>query len=147
MPDVESTGWLSRLGKALGGVLIGAVMFFGSFPLLLWNEHNAVATAKSLEEGAAACLDVPADKVDDANEGKLVHVSGDATTAETLKDDLFGVSASALKLARKVEIYQWEERTEKKNEKKVGGREVTKTYRTTTTRSGSRNPSTPAHVS
>jgi hypothetical protein len=128
MPDVEYEGWGSRLVKSLGGIVIGALLFLVSFPVLFWNEGRAVHRAQSLDEGAAACIAVNADKVDAANNGKLVYVSGEATTAETLTDPQFGVSAKALKLERTVEIYQWVERSESKKERKTGGGEVTTTY-------------------
>jgi hypothetical protein len=124
MADIETVGWGSRLGKSLVGALIGVVLFVVAFPLLIWNEYNSVQTIRALEEGAGQCVSVPADKVDDANEGKLVHTTGEATTPETLKDVQFGVSANALKLTRTVEIYQWTERSETKTEKQAGGKEV-----------------------
>jgi hypothetical protein len=67
--------------------------------------------------------------VDSANEEKLVHLSGTATTDETLADSAFGVSATALRLSRNVEMYQWVEKVETKKTKKAGGKEeTTKTY-------------------
>src|SRR5207248_2893047 len=62
-------------------------------------------------------------KLDPANEGKLVYVSGDATIAETLQDPVFKISVPALKLTREVEIYQWTERSETKTESQLGGKE------------------------
>ncbi len=128
MPEVTYTGWGGRLGKSIGGVIIGVVCFLGSFVLLFLNEGNAVHMARTLEEGVGACVDASADKVDEGNEGKLVHLSGKATTDETLKDDTFGVSAVALKLERKVEIYQWVESSKSETVKQVGGGEKTTTY-------------------
>src|ERR1700678_565941 len=120
MAEIEYTGMGSRLGKSCLGVVIGIVLFLISFPLLFWNEGRAVHRARTLAEGKAAGVDVSPDKVDEANEGKLVHVSGEATPAEppleTLTDPVFGVSAKALELKRTVEIYQWTETT--KTEKK-----------------------------
>jgi hypothetical protein len=128
MPEVEYVGWGSRLVKSIGGVLVGIVLFLVAFPLLFWNEGRAVHRDRSLEEGASACVSVNPDKVDEANEGKLVYVAAEATTPETLTDPQFGVSAKALKLMRKVEIYQWVQRSETKTEKQLGGGEVKKTY-------------------
>src|SRR5262245_35985022 len=128
MADIETTGYGSRLAKAVVGALIGVVLFLVAFPLLIWNEYQSVKRIRALEEGAGVCASVAPDKVEDANEGKLVHTTGQATTAETLKDDQFGVSANALKLKRTAEIYQWVERTETKKEKQAGGKERTVTY-------------------
>ncbi|HLY59238.1 MAG TPA: TMEM43 family protein [Terriglobia bacterium] len=89
----------------------GMVFVSGAFVLLFWNEGRTVQTAKSLKEGARAVVSVSADKVDPANEGKLVHMTGEATTTETLSDPDFGISVRAIKLERQAEMYQWKEET------------------------------------
>ncbi len=119
--EVSSQSWFSRLGQSIKSVLVGLIFFVASFPLLFWNEGRAVKTANSLEEGASAVISVPADKADPANEGRLVHVSGPVTTEETLADEELGVSANALKLLRKVEMYQWVEEKHSEEKKKLGG--------------------------
>lgn len=119
--EVSSQSWFSRIGESIKSVLVGLIFFVVSFPLLFWNEGRAVKTANSLKEGASAVISVPADKVDPANEGRLVHVSGPVTTEETLTDEELGVSANALKLLRKVEMYQWVEEKHSEEKKKLGG--------------------------
>ena len=116
--EVEKTSWVGRLGNSFKGVLAGLVLFIAGFPVLYCNESRSVATAKRLDEGAGAVVSVAADKVDGANEGKLVHVSGLATTDETLVDSQFGVSAKAIRLVREVEVYQWVEHSETHRVKK-----------------------------
>src|SRR5678815_3264055 len=127
--EVTSQGWVSRLMESIKGVLVGGAFFVGAFPLLVWNEGRAVTTARSLEEGAGVVVSVPADAVARGNEGKLVHVSGQATTTQTLADPEFAVSAPALRLRRTVEVYQWKEheKSEKRN-KLGGGTETVRTY-------------------
>src|SRR5208283_3808849 len=125
--ETSEQGWLSRMGDAIKGVLIGLLLFIVSFPLLFWNEGRAVHTAQGLAEGEKSVVRTAPDKVDPANENKLVHLSGLATTEDVLKDTDFDVSAKAIKLERKVEMYQWVEKEEKKTEKKLGGKEVTTT--------------------
>lgn len=93
-------------------MLAGLAFFVLSFPLLFWNEGHAVRTARSLTEGAGMVKSVSADRVDSANEGALVHLTSRAATTEMLTDPDLGVSANALKLDRRVEMYQREE-TEK----------------------------------
>ncbi|HSP33929.1 MAG TPA: TMEM43 family protein [Thermoanaerobaculia bacterium] len=119
--EITSESWFGRLAKSVVGVLIGLGIFAGSFVVLFWNEGRAVKTEKSLHEGAKAVVSVAADRVDPANNQKLVHVSGRATTSETLTDPEFLVSANAIKLRRRVEMYQWEEKKESKTRKKLGG--------------------------
>lgn len=123
--EVSSQGWFSRIGNSIKGILVGAVLFLASFALLWWNEGRAVDTAKMLAEGKGAFVSVANDKVDPANEGKLIHVNGKATTTETVSDPQFKVSAPALKLKRLVEMYQWKEETKKETKKKLGGGEET----------------------
>lgn len=125
--EVTSTSWLSRLGQSLVGVLIGILLFLVSFPVLFINEGRAVKTAMSLDEGAAAVVSVKNDPVDAANDHKLVHVSGQATTTETLTDPKFGVAVNAIRLERVVQMYQYKEETKSEKRKKFGGGEETVT--------------------
>jgi hypothetical protein len=63
-------------------------------------------------------------------EGKLIHVSGTATTDEVLADPDFSLSRVALQLQREVEMYQWVETKESKSRDKLGGgKETVTTYR------------------
>lgn len=111
---IDNPSWAQRLGTSFKGVLAGLALFVAGFPILFLNEGRAVDTARRLKEGAGAVVDVPADKIDAANEGKLVHVSGKADTQDVLADDVFGVSATALRLTRTVEVYQTVEHAETK---------------------------------
>jgi Transmembrane protein 43 len=119
--EVSSQSWFSRIGQSIKSVLVGLVMFVVAFPLLFWNESRAVQTTRSLKEGSGAVVSVQADKVDPANEGRLVHVSGPVTAEGTLTDEQYGVSAEALKLVRHVEMYQWTEDEKSEEKKKLGG--------------------------
>jgi len=127
--EVTRESWFSRLGGAIKGVLVGTVLFAVAFPLLFWNEGRAVKRFKTLKEGGGLVVSVAADRVDAANAGRLIHVSGKADTAATLADPVFGVSAPALKLKRAVEMYQWQEDVKSETKKKTGGSaETVKTY-------------------
>lgn len=119
--DVSYQSWGQRLMKSIGGVLVGLLMFVISFPLLFWNEGRAVTTAKSLEEGQSAVVSVSVDKVDAANDKKLVHVSGASKTDDKLKDPDFAVEVNAIRLNREVEMYQWVEKKHEREEKLTGG--------------------------
>jgi len=125
MPDsfseVTGESWFGRLFDSIKSVLFGLLLFFVSFFVLFWNEGRAVHTARSLEEGAAVVVSAPADTVTPANDGKMVHVSGEATTTETLSDADFGVSAPAIRLERVPQMFQWEEKKSSETHKKLGG--------------------------
>jgi len=128
--EVSSQGWLGRIVESIKGVAIGILLFLISIPLLAWNEYRAVTTYESLKEGGGALVSVDAGKVDPDNEGKFIHLTGEAKTDETLEDPDFHVSAAkVIHLKRKVEMYQWKENKTEKTEKKLGGRkETTTTY-------------------
>lgn len=121
--EVTTESWGSRLGSSFKGVLTGGVLFIAAIPLLFWNEGRAVKTAKALEEGEAACVALPSpDSIDPQYEGKLVHLTGNAVTQDTLTDGFFpGISLKAIELSRRVEYYQWVESESTREEKQVGG--------------------------
>ena len=127
----ETVGWGSRLGSAVKGIIGGFILFIAGFPLLWWNEGETIKTRKALEEGEQNCIAVesPA-QIDPDYDGKLVHMSGLADTETTLSDPEFGVSEpKAIRLVRKVEMYQWKENSHTTEKKKVGGSvERTTTY-------------------
>ena len=83
------------------------------FTVVLWqNEGRAIRTARGLAEGAAIVVPVDAVNVDAQQESKLVHLSGEAVTQAPLEDAAFGIKQPALRLARKVQMYQWKESSE-----------------------------------
>ncbi len=118
---VTQQGWGGRLGGSIKGAVVGVLLAIIAVPLLFWNEGRAVKRARTLAEGAGKVVSVPAASVDAAREGALVHVTGQATTAEVLRDPTFGVERNALALEREVEMYQWVQNEERKERKKLGG--------------------------
>lgn len=129
MPDTftstTSQSWFSRLFGSIKSVLVGLVFFVAAFPLLWWNESRAVRTARSLSEGAGAIVSSPVETVDASKEGKLVHMSGPVTTEQPVADDQLPVEAQAVKLVRKLQMYQWVEEEKHETRKKLGGGEET----------------------
>jgi len=127
--EVTSENWFSRVGSSIKGILFGILLFIAAFPLLWWNEGRSVERYNSLNEGLSRVIAVLADKVIPANNGKLVHTQGLATTEQVLRDEVFGVSATAIKLMRQVSMYQWQENVQTETKEKVGGtKETIKTY-------------------
>ncbi len=119
--EVTSESWFSRIGNSFKGIVVGVVFIAVAFVLLWWNEGRAVDRYKTLKEGAGAVVSVGADTVDAANDGKLVHLTGLATTDETLTDSVIGVSVNGLRLQRNVEMFQWKEKKHSRTRKKLGG--------------------------
>ena len=127
--ETTTISWFTRLKNALVGILIGIALVIGSIVGIFWNEHRAVQTARSLAEGRGLVIDVDAQKPDPANNGRLVHVAGQASAAAPLLDPDFGVSGTGLRLVRTAEMYQWKEEEHTETTKNVGGSETkTTTY-------------------
>ena len=121
--EVTTKSWGSRLGDSIKGVLFGLILIVGSCILLFWNEGRAVQTQRSLTEGAGLVVQADPARVDPANDGKLIHVSGDLKPGAPLTDPDFMVSATALRLVRAVEMYQWKEESKTETRKNFGGSE------------------------
>lgn len=119
--SVTRTGWGKRIGNSLAGILVGIGFAIVAFILLWWNEGRAVRETRSLDEGAGLVLAVGTDRVDPANQGRLIHVSGVVRPLAPLAEPDFGWTLSALGLRREVEMYQWHERRESRERKTLGG--------------------------
>ena len=125
--ETTTTSWFSRIGDSIKGILVGIIMVTAAFPVLFMNEGCAVKTRKMLDQGSKECVHVEVNAAAPANDGKLVHLVGDAVSDQQLQDPLYHVQAKALKLRRQVEMYQWKEETSKETKKKLGGSEETVT--------------------
>jgi hypothetical protein len=100
-------GAFARLSTSVKTILAGILLLVGAFPLIAWVETRAVDAARFIEDRNSLATSAAPDAIDPANEGRLVHVVGELTTGETLSDPLLGVSLTALKMERQVEMFQW----------------------------------------
>lgn len=123
------TSWFSRIGASFKGLLFGILFLVVGVGLLFWNEGRAVKTHKALVESQALVVSINAQEAAPQMSGKLVHLIGEATSSQTLNDNLLPVSAQALKLQRQVETYQWKETSHSEEKKSMGGdTETTTSY-------------------
>jgi hypothetical protein len=125
--ETTSVSWFGRIGRSIGGVVFGLILLVAMVILLFWNEGRAVTTARSLAEGAGIVVSVPASAIDPTNEGRLVHVTGNVITDESLTDSAFGITTTGVRLERNVEMFQWKETSSSRTETKLGGGEETVT--------------------
>jgi hypothetical protein len=136
MPDqvtvTTNTSWFSRIGSAFAGVLVGLVLIVACVAGLAWNEGNAVKVARGLTEGAGAVIEAETSPILPANDQKLIHVTGLVAVTEPLTDPEFGVTGTGVKLARNVEMHQWQEESKSESRTKLGGGEETVTTYTYT---------------
>ena len=122
-----STSWFSRLGGALKGVMFGLVLILGSIILLSWNENRSITSIRTNNEGAKAVASVDANRVDPANEGKLIHISAPASAEGQRADGKLGIATDGLLLKRTVEYFQWVETSQSETRTKLGGGQETVT--------------------
>lgn len=125
--ETTSRGWFSRIASSFVGILFGFLLLLAMIVLLFWNEGRAVQTAQSLAEGAGAVINVAADVVDPTNDGKIIHVTGDVTSNEAVRDPDFGIEVLGVRLNRRAEMYQWIEQQKSETRTKLGGGEETVT--------------------
>jgi hypothetical protein len=128
--ETSTEGYGSRLGGSLVAALIGLILVPVAVGVLYWNEGRAVDAIRALSRGEAAIVEVNAAAVDPGSNGKLVHVSGMMQPTMPAKDPDFGVTVDGLvRLARSVEMYQWEESSTTQSQQNPGGSKTTeKTY-------------------
>ena len=126
--SVTHKSWGDRIKESFILAALGLCLFFAAFPVLFLNEGRSVYQAQKLEYGKNIVVPINADSVAKGNDGKLVHTSGEATTDETLTDEVLGVKAAeTIKLQRVVEMYQWQEEESSETEGHYGGDETTTT--------------------
>jgi hypothetical protein len=126
--EVTTTGWLQRLLGSFVAALIGILLIIGGVALLWWNESRAVTAIRALDQGAHQVVEVAADAVDPAAQGRLVHLSGMMQAGTPTRDAALGVGgAGLLRLKRTVEMYAWVESKETQTHKNLGGSETKET--------------------
>ena len=75
------------------------------------RESNETPSAPADKSAAATseALAIPSDRIDPANEGKLVKLSGDLSVKTPASDTQLGITADAIMLLRFAEMLQWRE--------------------------------------
>jgi Transmembrane protein 43 len=98
----------------LAALLVLVAVAFGIYA---WRHRPAPApesppapTPVAKESEAAIPLVIPIDRVDPANEGRLVSLTGELTVHQPAEDSQTGISAKAVMLLRYADMLQWQER-------------------------------------
>ena len=117
---VTHQSWFSRIKSAVFGIFFGLLFVVGAIVLQFWNEGRTLHQRQLLEAGKAEVVSVnPASPP--AGAALLAHVSGEAHAEGMRLDPVFNQPAEGIALRRKVEMYQWKERKESREETKLGG--------------------------
>nr|XP_053630585.1 transmembrane protein 43 homolog [Cherax quadricarinatus] len=111
-----------QMRESIPAVVVGVGLLLMGSGLLFWNEGRAVQTSRSLDEGYNAVIRVAsANVIHEENNHKLVHVWGTLSTFPVLTDDTYGVEINAVRLKRRVQMYQWiEEESSMRSEETPG---------------------------
>lgn len=125
--ETTRRSWFQRMGAAFTGVLAGLVIVVVGIGLLAWNEGRSIARIRGLGEGGRAVVTAPLTRIDPANEGLLIHLSGPLVVEGRREDPASGVSVGGVSLRRTVEYYQWTETSRSETRTRPGGGEETVT--------------------
>ncbi len=99
------------------GLFWGFLFSFTAIKYMGLNQQEAVYRAQTLVEGENRVIEIETYLVDPVNQGKLVHLSGNVSVNEMLKETLFEITAvNVLALQRVVKMYQWTEKVSKKQD-------------------------------
>jgi len=98
-------------GKKVVAWLLGLFLFALGLAIIVGYEIHWARVVVPERAGMAAAISISADHLDPQNDGKLVHVTGQLAGSELLADSDLGVTVEALKLRRRVWMYQWEQGT------------------------------------
>lgn len=123
---VVRQGWFSRIKSAFVGILFGLLLIGGSAVLQFWNEGRTLRQQQMLDAGRAEVVAVDASSPPSSAD-LLAYASGEARAVGERLDPVFNQPAEGIALRRKVEMYQWKERRETREETQVGGSKVTRT--------------------
>jgi hypothetical protein len=119
------TGFLKNLTNSFVGVLIGVLLFFGSF-ILLWINEGRTNPATIARTSTA----ITTSAVQPDAENLLVAATGTLETGEMLGDAGMLRPADYLWLQRTVEMYAWREDEESRTRNNTGGSSTTETVYT-----------------
>ena len=88
-----------------------AGLVFTLLPLwgLFHNEGRALDISASLDRAMRIIATADPNLVDPANDGRLVYLTGKATTDKILADRPYGMAVHAIRFERKAQMYQWME--------------------------------------
>lgn len=99
---------MARRRRRKSGRWLVAALVLVAAGLLAWQQRARIAAL--LPAGGKAPVNVSAQRIEPANDGREIRVAGRLEATGPARDAEFGISASAALLVRTVEMYQWRER-------------------------------------
>ncbi|OKH54618.1 hypothetical protein NIES2101_07370 [Calothrix sp. HK-06] len=120
--EVVDNSWGDRFGSSLFAVILGLILFFGSFILLFWNEGRL-----NLSEIAKTAVEISATQPNQKAIGKFISTTGTIKSNQALGDNLFLIPGSYSVVDRTVEMFAWREEKRTEERKSMLDGKVTKT--------------------
>jgi hypothetical protein len=109
----------SHRPKFLAPLVAIAVLIVVAIAAHAWLHRSGTSTPTKSESAppvpphaANGAAIVPSDRIDPANEGRLIQIKGDLVVKTPASDPELGITADALMLLRFVEMLQWQEQCE-----------------------------------
>lgn len=99
---------MEKIKSSIAGIGIGFILILAGLGLLFFNESNNVKNLKTVAEIREVAYDI-SPTYNASNDGELVALAGDVTVNADVTDTVFGITETAVRLVRKVEMYQWVE--------------------------------------
>ncbi len=121
--EVSKTGYFKRILSSIIGMLLGVLLFFGSFILLYVNEGRV-----NLADVAKTAVVIDSSQAADTTLAEsLVSATGEVTSEDVINDGLFFNFDRYLALERVVEVYAWSEEKTANSQSEMGGSQTTET--------------------
>lgn len=102
---------MKRIGKIFLGILFLLVGIF----VLCMNEQKNIKDYKKLKEVSQKVTVVNPDAIYESNNDKFVKLAGPLELSNPITDSFSNIKVQAVKLYRKVEVYQWNEKIKNGN--------------------------------
>ncbi|XP_067642672.1 transmembrane protein 43 homolog [Eurosta solidaginis] len=94
----------------------GCILLLGGLGILSWNEGRAVHTILSLDEALVDAITADsAEELEHNYNGRIVHLCGPILIGEPLTEPDYNIQVLAVKLRRRVQMFQWVEETVEHN--------------------------------
>lgn len=106
----ENISYGSRLKSALLGLIIWPILIIGSCILLWSNEYNSASTISNVNEWRKNINEASSNSINKELDWKFIHTSWQVI-GEEISDSNFWITVSWAILDRKVEMYQWKEKS------------------------------------
>jgi len=127
--ETTRTSYGQNIGNSFKGIIAGITFVVISMGVLWWNEGRSVDQKNALQEMQGVIETLPNTQYDPQYNNKAILAQGKVTPNGVVQDPIFGIKSPVLILKRKVEMYQWHEKSQTHSEDKVGGgTETTTTY-------------------